>query len=175
MFWISLLVAASAAAADQLFKYLVVQNIGMSETKSFIPGVLSLTQVRNSGAAWNFMEGKTWFLIGVPVALITAALIFMYKYRHASGLVLISAALVTGGGLGNLIDRIRLHEVVDYLRLELFDFPVFNFADMCVVVGAFAFWLSMTFLDKSENKDSKDKESKKEDGESDGGGTAPAV
>jgi signal peptidase II len=161
MFVISLIIAAAVIAADQLIKLMIVDKIALYDTKTFIPKVLSLTHIRNSGAAWSIMEGKTWFLIGVPLIVVAFAVWYMYKNRNNSKFALISIALVLGGGIGNLIDRIRLKEVVDYLKIEFFSFPIFNFADICVVVGAILFCFYMIFLDKSENKDSKSEASKK--------------
>jgi signal peptidase II len=169
MFFISIIIAAAAVAADQLIKLTVVKQIALYESKDFIPKLLSLTHIRNSGAAWSIMEGKTWFLIGLPIIVIAFALWYMFKNRNGSKLALVSLALVLGGGIGNLIDRIRLGEVVDYLKLELFNFPIFNFADICVVVGAVLFCVYMIFFDESDKKDRKDKASKKEDGETDVG------
>jgi signal peptidase II len=168
MFVISIIIAAAVVAADQLIKHAVVGGIALYDTKNFIPHVLSLTHIRNSGAAWSIMEGKTWFLIGLPAAVIVFALWYMFKNRRGSKLALVSLALIIGGGIGNLIDRIRLKEVVDYLKLELFNFPIFNFADICVVVGAVLFCVYMIFFDESDKKDKKLKESKKEDGKHDG-------
>jgi signal peptidase II len=90
----------------------------------------------------------------------------LFKYRHGSKFALTSVALILGGGIGNLIDRIRMHEVVDYLKLEFFDFPIFNFADICVVVGAIMFCVFVIFLDKSNKTDSKVQVSEKKDGDS---------
>ncbi len=155
MFFISLLIAAAVAFADQLIKLAVVSNIDMYEVKDFIPHVLSLTQIRNSGAAWSIMEGQTWFLILLPIVIIAVSLVFMFLNRKGSVFSLVSLSLVMGGGIGNLIDRIRLGEVVDYLKLELFDFPIFNLADMCVVVGAILFCGYMVFFDESKKEDTK--------------------
>lgn len=152
MFAVSIAIVLAAILADQLIKLYINSSFELFETHGFIPHVLSLTHIRNSGAAWSIMEGKTWFLILLPVVMIAAALIYMYRIRGGSRLALISLALVVGGGIGNLIDRIRLHEVIDYLKLELFDFPIFNFADMCVVVGAILFCVYMFFFDESDKQ-----------------------
>ncbi len=170
MFAICLVIAAAAAAVDQLIKLAVVKNIPLYETRDFIPGLLGLTHIRNSGAAWSIMEGKTWFLIGIPLILTAAATVYCYINRKGSRLSNIAVALVLGGGIGNLIDRIRMKEVVDYLKTLPFDFPVFNFADMCVVVGAVLFCISTIFLEKSENSDNIESESKNTDGNGDADG-----
>lgn len=166
MLVISLIVSAVIIAADQFIKYMVVQNIALYEEKSFIPHILSLTHIRNTGAAWSIMEGKTWFLIGMPLIIAAAALIYMVKNRKGSKLELVSMALILGGGIGNLIDRIRMGEVVDYLKLELFKFPIFNFADMCIVVGAILFCICFIFFDDSDKE--KSEKPKEKGGEPDG-------
>ena len=74
----------------------------------------------------------------------------MHRQRDKSRLQLVSLAMLVAGGLGNLIDRVRLHEVIDYIKFEPFDFPVFNFADICVVVGALMFAVYIIFLDKPQ-------------------------
>lgn len=165
MFIISLIISAVIVLADQLIKLAVVENIPLHKTKELIPGIISLTHIRNSGAAWSIMEGKTWFLIGLPIVISALAVWFMYKNRSGSRLGLVSLAMILGGGIGNLIDRIRLREVVDYISTDFIDFPVFNFADICVVVGAILFCVYAVFFDESEKTDSKNKLSKKKDGE----------
>jgi signal peptidase II len=164
-----MLIVVAAVAADQLIKLAVDRNIALGETKEFIPHIMSLTHIRNSGAAWSMMEGKRWFLIGVPIIVIGFAVWYLFKNRGGSKIALVSLALVIGGGIGNLIDRIRLKEVIDYLKIEFFDFPIFNLADICVVVGAVLFCLFTIIADASGKSDSKVKTSKKKDGESNGG------
>lgn len=158
MFVISLIIAALSVIADQLLKLYINSNIELYDVREFIPKILSITHVRNDGAAWSIMAGRTWFLILLPAVVITAALVFMFKNRGGSRLCLLSLALVLGGGIGNLIDRVRMHEVIDYLKLELFDFPIFNFADICVVIGAILFAVYMFFFEESEKSYSSKKE-----------------
>lgn len=168
MFVVSIIIAIASAVIDQLIKVYINGSLKLGEEREFIPHILSLKHIRNSGAAWSIMEGKTWFLVLLPIVMIAAALWFMFRNRNGSKLALISLGLVVGGGIGNLIDRVRLHEVIDYLNCQLFDFPVFNFADMCVVIGAALFCVYMIFFDETEKKmsaktDSSTNESKKED------------
>ena len=169
MFIISLIIAAVSVVIDQLIKYIVDNSIELGGSVSFIPHVLSLTHIRNQGAAWSIMEGRTWFLVLMPVVVIAAALVFMYRNRGGSKLMLISLALVMGGGIGNLIDRVRMHEVIDYLKCELFNFPIFNFADICVVVGAALFCVYMLFFDeKASKKAEEEKAAEQKPSENDG-------
>ena len=80
-------------------------------------------------------------------------------------------AMVLGGGIGNLIDRIRLKEVVDYIRVDFINFPIFNFADICVVIGAVLFCIYIICSEESEKKDKKAEQSVKADS-NDGGDIA---
>ena len=116
MFVISLVIMAVLVAADQLIKLAVTNNLPLNgqpveviKFGSF--KVFSLTHIRNSGAAWSMMSGKTWFLIGLPVVVLIVAVIYMYKIRKGSKLELVSLAMVLAGGIGNLIDRIRVKEL----------------------------------------------------------------
>ena len=151
MFVISLVIMAVLVAADQLIKLAVTNNLPLNgqpveviKFGSF--KVFSLTHIRNSGAAWSMMSGKTWFLIGLPVVVLIVAVIYMYKIRKGSKLELVSLAMVLAGGIGNLIDRIRVKEVVDYIKFEPINFPIFNFADICIVIGGILFVICFCFL-----------------------------
>lgn len=167
MFVISLVIMAALVAADQLIKLAVVDKLPLNgqpleviKFGSF--KVFSLTHIRNSGAAWSMMSGKTWFLVGLPIIVCIAAIVYMYKIRKGSKLEMISLAMVLAGGIGNLIDRIRLKEVVDYIKFEPINFPIFNFADICIVIGGILFVLCFCFMD--DNKANKDKKQKAESG-----------
>lgn len=155
MFVISLVIMAVLVAADQLIKLAVTNNLPLNgqpveviKFGSF--KVFSLTHIRNSGAAWSMMSGKTWFLIGLPVVVLIAAIVYMYKIRKGSKLELVSLAMVLAGGIGNLIDRIRVKEVVDYIKFEPINFPIFNFADICIVIGGILFVICFCFLEEKK-------------------------
>ncbi len=158
MYIFSLVLILLLTAADQLIKIAVVANIKSGEIIRVIHfgdfDVFNLTHITNKGAAWSMMEGKTWFLIGFPLIVIIGGLVFMYLKRRESRLMNISLALLIGGGIGNLIDRIRLGEVVDYILFAPIDFPIFNFADICVVFGVILLAVYFIFFDKSEKKQS---------------------
>lgn len=147
MFVVALILIVVLAGIDQLLKLLVNAQIEIGQVIEVIKiggtKIFSLTHVRNSGAAWSMMSGKTWFLIGFPILVCLAALIYLYFIRNKNKLEVISIALFVAGGIGNLIDRIRLHEVIDYIMFEPINFPIFNFADICVVIGVVLFMISM--------------------------------
>lgn len=154
MFFISLIIIAVSVFVDQLIKFLVNSKIDLYSVKNIIKfgetKIFSLTHVRNSGAAWSMMSGKTWFLIALPIIVCIAAIVYIYFNRRKNKAELIGIAMFVGGGIGNLIDRIRFGEVIDYIQFEPINFPIFNFADICVTVGAVIFVLSV-LLSKDNN------------------------
>ncbi len=167
MFVFSLVLIAVLIAADQIIKIIVDSCLEIGSVVEVVKfgdfKLFSLNHVRNSGAAWSIMQGKTWFLVGVPLVVCAFGVYYMYKQRDKSRLQLVSLAMLVAGGLGNLIDRVRLHEVIDYIKFEPVNFPVFNFADICVVVGAIIFAIYLIFLDKPDKKKKTVKETAAED------------
>lgn len=102
----------------------------------FLPGVLELTRVHNTGAGWSSFAGQRWFLVAVSVAIVAAVIYALVRrvVRHPLGLA--ASFLIIAGGLGNVIDRVRLGYVVDMFHFEFWpSYPVFNVADICIVVG----------------------------------------
>lgn len=156
MFIISLVIIALSVIADQILKIVVNNNIDLYSVIPIIKfgdnKIFSLTHVRNSGAAWSIMSGKTWFLVFLPIAVCIFAIIYMYCNRKKSKAVLVGGALFVGGGIGNLIDRIRFGEVIDYIQFEPVNFPVFNFADICVVIGMIIFVIAIICEDSQTQK-----------------------
>lgn len=164
----SFILMAVLIAIDQLLKYIVVQNIDIGEVISLISfgdkRVLELTHIRNSGAAWSIMQGKTWFLVGLPIVVLIIGIGFMVVKRKTLGkFEMIIVSMIVAGGIGNLIDRIRLKEVVDYISFKLINFPVFNFADICVVVGELLLIFYVFFGDIISKKKTDEQGSKPED------------
>lgn len=156
MYIISLILIVVLTVIDQIIKVVVSANIKTGEIIRVIHfgdvEIFNLTHITNKGAAWSMMEGKTWFLVGFPAVVIIGAFVFMYFKRKESGLMMVSLALLISGGIGNLIDRIRLGEVVDYISFVPIKFPVFNFADICVVVGVILLAVYFLFFDKSSKE-----------------------
>lgn len=133
---------------DQLFKHGITSTSRLYETSNIIPGFLRLTYVQNIGAAWNIMSGNRIFLIAI--AVLTLIFLFFYiKKQELKKFEKINLTLLIAGILGNLLDRIFYGYVIDYIDINLFsyNFPVFNFADILIVVSAFAFFIYY-FLEK---------------------------
>ena len=122
---------------DQVLKWIVCNTLEIGQSVPLIDGVFHFTYIRNFGAAFSILQNRLSFLILVTVLITAVLLVFLYRTRKtANKLMLISIPLIIGGGIGNLIDRIRLGYVVDFLDFCLIHFPVFNFADCCVTIGA---------------------------------------
>lgn len=138
-------------AADQIIKWWIVENLMPVKAMDFIHfgdiEILGLRYCENTGAAFSSFSGARWFLVVLVSVMLAVLLVFTIRYKHKRPLFLISSVLIMSGGVGNLIDRIRLGYVIDYLDVKLFDFAVFNFADICVVVGAFLLLIFLFFIE----------------------------
>ncbi len=138
-------------ALDQVVKYLVVANIPLGEHVPFLPYIMDLTYVQNTGAAFSIFSQHTWILtvISLVVSVILVAALWKGFFRHPLGRL--SLTLLLAGAIGNLIDRVRLQYVVDMFHVLFMNFAVFNVADVFVVVGGIAAALYyMLLADKLE-------------------------
>ena len=156
MFVVFALFAVLIAAADQLVKYLVVENIPLFGEVPLLPGVLKLTLVHNEGAAYSSFRGMQW-LFALIFVLFTLAVLYEYfkKPMPFTRLERWCIAAIYGGGLGNMIDRVRQGYVVDMLETEFMEFPVFNLADCFITCGCLLLMVHLAFFNKSFWKDEK--------------------
>lgn len=135
---------------DQFTKYLIVQKMHLLQSITLIPGVLDITSVRNRGAAFGIMahaseQARSWVLVGVSALAVVLLTVFFLKTRPREKLARVSAALVIGGAIGNLIDRVRVGEVVDFIDIHAgpYHWPAFNIADSAITIGICLFlWAS---------------------------------
>ena len=141
---------------DQLVKVLTVANLALHETAPLIPGVLQLTYVRNTGAAFSSFEGQQW-LFALIFLVFTGLILWEYfkKPMAFTGFERWCIAAIYGGGLGNMIDRLRLGYVVDMFETVFIDFPVFNVADCFITCGCAALMIHLAFFNKAFWKDEK--------------------
>lgn len=149
--FITIAVGVVLAALDQLLKYLVVSHFELNQTQVLIPHILNLTYIRNEGVAFGLFAGIPWVFIALTSVLMAAIIIYMFVKRPAGKLFYAAAALIIGGGVGNLIDRILFGYVVDYLSLTFFK-PVCNFADYCITVGVVLLAVYLLFFADKEKK-----------------------
>ena len=130
------LLAAGLVALDQLVKYWVQANIPVNTHVPFIPGLLDLTHVHNTGGAFSALADLTWLLTLISAVMVVLFTVLLLRrwVRHPLGVI--PLVVVTAGAAGNLIDRVRLGYVVDMFATTFMDFAVFNVADICIVGGA---------------------------------------
>lgn len=139
---------------DQLTKYAVRAGIPLGGTKPFIPGILDLTYVQNTGAAFSILRTHTWLLTltSAVVVLVICYLIVKGFFKNALGRW--AAMLVLAGGMGNLIDRAVFGCVTDMLKTTFIDFPVFNVADCYITVGVpLLFLYVLLYVGRDEKKE----------------------
>ena len=147
LLWI--IIIAASVILDQVTKTIVMNTMELYQTIPVIEDVFSFTYIHNYGAAWGMFSNHRWvFIILTAVALVIMP-ILLYKYRKVHFLFNFSLSLIIGGAIGNMIDRIGLGYVVDFLQATFIDFPVFNVADVCVVCGAIMMFIYIIFFDKT--------------------------
>ena len=154
MYTIGTLAALALLALDQWFKHWITVNLPLGETRAFLPGLVQLRCVHNYGAAWSSFSGQRWLLVAVTTCIVLAVLFVLARriVRHPLGVA--ACFLILSGGIGNIIDRVRLGYVVDMFDLLFMDYPVFNVADICVVCGAvLAVVYYLWFYEKYDKKD----------------------
>ena len=140
---LSLPVAALVVALDQLSKLWVRNNLPEIE---LLPGFLDFIYVKNYGSAFGLLANQTFLLIAITIASLIIILLFLHRLPSISTLTIVSAGLILGGAIGNLIDRLRFGYVVDFIDVHLqnlFHWPTFNLADAAVVIGIFIFIYSI--------------------------------
>ncbi len=130
------LLAAAVVGLDQLTKYWVTAHIALGGQVSLLPGIIHLTYVKNTGAAFSIFSGQRWPLIVLTLAVLIAIIYAVARryVRHPFGVLTLAA--ITGGAVGNLIDRARQGFVVDMFEVEFMRFAVFNVADIFLTCGA---------------------------------------
>lgn len=143
---------------DQIAKYLVINNLELYKSIKVIPNFFYITFAKNDGAAFSILSGGRWFFIAIGVIALVLIIRYIFIDTKISKFDVASYSLVVSGILGNLIDRIVYGYVVDYMDFYIYKYnaPIFNFADMCIVIGAFMVLYSLTIRgDRIENTNSR--------------------
>ncbi len=132
---------------DQWTKYLAVIHLRPIETYPLIENVFHLTYRKNTGAAFSILRDKQTFLILITFIVVLALIVYFVKIMKKENLLLLKLplAFIIGGAIGNLVDRIRLHYVIDFLDFNLINYPVFNAADVFIVMGSIIFGYAVIF------------------------------
>ena len=155
--WMSLF-AFGIVAVDQFTKFVVLENIALYEKVPFLPGFIGFTYVQNTGGAWSMFSGMIWLFVAV-FAVLTVLIVVEYFWKRMpfTGFERWCIAAVFGGGLGNMIDRVRLGYVVDMIETEFMNFPIFNVADCFITCGCILLMLHLIFFNKEFWKEEKKK------------------
>ena len=130
------LIAAIAVILDQVTKWLAVEFLTKVETVPLIQNVLHLTYLENTGAAFGILKNNRWVFLIISTVAIIALLAYIAKFPPKSKWLGVGLSFIVGGGIGNIIDRVLLGYVVDFIDFRLINFAVFNVADSFVCVGA---------------------------------------
>jgi signal peptidase II len=144
MVWPALIVVA----LDQITKLAVVNSLRVYDSVHVVPGFLNLVHVRNRGMAFGLLNQHNigfgfYFLVGVSLGAIALLVLWSLKLREGDTLTCVGLSLILGGAIGNLIDRVRLQEVIDFLDFYFrsYHWPAFNLADSAITVGTF--WIAI--------------------------------
>lgn len=130
-------IAISVIMLDQLTKFLISKNLNLLDTITVIKNFFYLTYTTNTGGAWSILEGKQLLLILISIIFLILLVSYLKKEEQENKLSIIGYNLIIGGIIGNLIDRIFLRYVIDFLSFIIinYHFPIFNIADTAIVVG----------------------------------------
>lgn len=152
--WIAMGMAMLLVALDQLFKVLAEKYLSSVLTMPLISDVFHLTYLENDSMVFGFLSGLSdaakgvlMIVLSIVTALVLAGIVvLLFTKRVNNSFLIFSLALIVGGGVGNLIDRVFRGYVIDYLDFRLINFSVFNFADCCVVIGTICVMIYILFL-----------------------------
>ena len=148
-------IIVGAVCLDQLTKWMAVIWLEGGPSVTFLKGVLDFTFVENKGAAMGMLAGHRWVFMVVSSVAIVGLSVYLFRHRKDSLWVQVPLAMIIGGGIGNMIDRVALGYVIDFLDFSNIGFPwVFNVADSFVTVGSFLliFLLAVPLFKKKKQK-----------------------
>lgn len=152
--FVALAIGFLIVVIDQIIKYFVSLNLKPIGTFSVIVNIFNLTYVENRGVAFGMFTDMRWIFVAITTIMLIAIIAIMFVKRPTGKLFYISAGLIIGGGIGNLIDRILYGYVIDYLSFTFFP-PVCNFADYCITIGTVLLMVYILFFSDLLSDDSK--------------------
>ena len=137
---------------DQATKLAAVNYLRPVGSIPLIPGVFHLTYATNTGAAFGLFQGGRWFFVALTLVVVGSIIYYYVKLPHTREYdwVRLTLILICGGALGNFIDRLLNGYVVDFLHVAFIRFPIFNFADIFLVIGTLLLSIILLFVIKDE-------------------------
>ncbi len=147
------LVMLVSIALDQWTKLLAIQHLKGKGAYTLLEGVLEFQFFTNTGIAWSMLEGQVLFILFMGFFFLAVMLFCVIKLpdKKKFRILYVLFGLLTGGAIGNMVDRIRLGYVVDFIYVSLIDFPIFNVADMCIVISIIILAILYLFVYKEED------------------------
>lgn len=144
---IMILVGAIVLFWDLLLKFLTDNT-----SQTILKNILSFTSSHNTGGAWSIFSGNTVFLIIITILFMSGIVVLNYFYKNKSYLYAIALGMFLSGGFGNLLDRLRFGYVRDFIKLEFMNFPIFNIADVAIVIGVILLFIHLLFFNDKKNE-----------------------
>ena len=132
---------------DQLTKYFTIARLNEYESFVVTEKFLSFTRCHNTGGPWSLFDEVPFIFVVATLCIFAIEIWFIKKHPLKHSLAKFSCALINAGAIGNLLDRIFRGYVVDMIELTFIDYPIFNFADCCVVVGAILMCVYVIFIE----------------------------
>lgn len=151
-YFIMAAVAAAVVGLDQWTKWLTMQNVPLYAEGKSILGIFSITHIENNGGAWGMLGGQMWLFLLVMVVFLALLVIAVWKKWLTKKIELLCLAAIAGGGIGNMIDRLRFGRVTDMIKLDFVEFPVFNVADCFITTGCVLLLIYILFFDRQKKK-----------------------
>ena len=148
------MIAAAIVGLDQWTKALTVANVPMHEKLGSVLGIFHITHTENSGAIWGILQGQTWLFVIIMVLFLAVLGVMIWRKWLTKKFELICLAMIAGGGIGNMIDRLASGKVTDMIEFDFVSFPVFNVADCFITVGCAALLIYIIFFDREKKKPS---------------------
>ena len=157
MLFIACGILIASVGLDQLTKVLAVVNLQGEPSYPLWQDVLHFTYVENRGAAFGMLSENRWIFMVLSTVAILGILFYLFWFRPQDKLLVISLAMIAGGGIGNMIDRFRFGYVVDMIQTDFMNFPVFNIADCfitcsCILLIAHLFLVNKEFWKEDKKK-----------------------
>lgn len=154
---ITTIIAVILIAVDRVTKNWAVEALADGDI-AVIDKVLYFRYTENTGVAFSMFSDSRWVLVGVTSVMLIVALAFFLSGKIKDKAELFALSLIIAGGVGNLIDRLSLGYVIDFIDVRIIHFAIFNVADMCITVGAFLVCIAAFAAEKREKREQESKQ-----------------
>lgn len=151
----SVLAVLTMVAVDQAVKYWAVTMLAPVGSIPLVPGILQLTYVENRGAAFSILEDQIWLFVVLALVVLCGIAYMLQTHRIQTALGKLALLIIAAGAVGNVIDRVMHHYVIDMIEVIFIHFPVFNIADIYVCVGVALFAVYYLFIHKDAEETEK--------------------